>query len=42
MDLTNNNVTIAGKIVSSFTYENKVCGDGEEIESEQEYIGSFP
>ena len=27
MDLTNNNVTIAGKIVSSFTYENKVCGE---------------
>ena len=27
MDLTNNNVTIAGKIVSGFTYENKVCGE---------------
>ena len=27
MDLTNNNVTIAGKIVAGFTYENEVCGE---------------
>jgi len=27
MDLKNNNVTIAGKIVAGFTFENEVCGE---------------
>ena len=27
MDLKNNNVTIAGKIVADFTFENEVCGE---------------